>query len=289
MTKDCLRLLVDARLSTDARTVALYVASMGPGEHEVPAGALRRLLNQAGEKRVRQAVQDAADLKWISRREGGRGHSPVLEFTPAQAADLSDSSAASADLSADSSAQAADLKAPSSSPTSSSSPSTPRAEVRERASGEHVSRLAGLLGEHSEVLQRFEVSADHGPTWAAAVWGAFHAPVPGTPDGGGTEWTMLAALSDDGTRRAALARALSDYADKGQPFRAMLFRGYVEKAVKETRRRTIRMAAAETEEDHAGTNGNGASDGQHGERRNGSAGRAPAAGQDAGRRAFRSE
>lgn len=109
----------DTRLSSEARVVTLHIASLGDGEHELDYDDLRRLLNQAGEKRIRQAVKDAADVGWISWREGGRGHSPIVEFnpaedSPAETADLKDSPANSAGLNepgaTDRPAQAAGLK-----------------------------------------------------------------------------------------------------------------------------------------------------------------------------------
>jgi len=241
VTKDCVRLLMDARLSTDARTVALYVASLGAGEHEVPFSVLRRLLNQAGERRVRQAVQDAADVGWLSRREGGRGHHPAMAFTPAKAAELSDSPATAADLSTDSSAQAAELKPPSSS--SSSSSSSTRGNARE--GDEALAALRVLLGDQAVVLDKFDRSAAHGVGWPAAVWGFYRPPgAAGENDGGGTQWgSVLGRLGERTLAVGALALALDDYANKKHVFEARLFRGFVEKAALETKRRAASMDA----------------------------------------------
>lgn len=77
----------DTRLSADARIIVLHVAFMGKGEHELGYAELTRLLNQAGEKRVRRAVRDAHEVGWLTVRWGGR-HCPRFTFNPANSAGL---------------------------------------------------------------------------------------------------------------------------------------------------------------------------------------------------------
>jgi hypothetical protein len=87
---DLIAVVSDTRLSAESRIIVLYVANLGDGRHEIPYAEFHRLLNQAGEKRIRRAVQDAVDLHWVHRAEGGRSHPMRFTFTPAKAAGLND-------------------------------------------------------------------------------------------------------------------------------------------------------------------------------------------------------
>lgn len=241
MKKEHLQLLTDTRLSANARTVALYVASLGDGEHEVPFSALRRLLNQAGERKVRSAVDDAAAVGWITRREGGRGHHPRLSFTPANSAELSDSCTNLVELNTDSTTNSANLKAPSSSTAATTTTAAPtRGSARDGdLSFQH---LRVLLGPHAEVLDRFNCSAAHSDTWPAAVWGLFRPPGEASV-GGGTEWSVLAALETREHQVEALAQAMEDFAAAGHVWKPRHFRGFVLSAVQSVQLREKRLAA----------------------------------------------
>src|SRR5690606_39187755 len=85
------QLLLDSRLSSDARVIGMYVASLGPGAHEIDQHTLRRLLGaNAGRRRVQEAVRDLMDFGWIERTPGGRGHADRYEFRCAQTDHLKD-------------------------------------------------------------------------------------------------------------------------------------------------------------------------------------------------------
>lgn len=74
-------LLMDSRLSADARVIGLYVASLGPGAHEIDRDTLMDLLgSDAGKGRVQRAVAKLQRFGWVRRTEGGRGHFPRFEF-----------------------------------------------------------------------------------------------------------------------------------------------------------------------------------------------------------------
>ena len=85
------QLLLDSRLSSDARVIGMYVASLGPGAHEIDQHTLRRLLGaNAGRRRVQEAVRDLMDFGWIERTPGGRGHADRYEFRCAEIDHLKD-------------------------------------------------------------------------------------------------------------------------------------------------------------------------------------------------------
>ena len=68
-------LLVDARLSADARVLGLYIASKGEGAHEIGREELGDVLgNEVHPERVRRAVSQLERQHYLERRAGGRGH-----------------------------------------------------------------------------------------------------------------------------------------------------------------------------------------------------------------------
>lgn len=96
----------DASLSPEARVLIVHIAMLGDGEHEISYRSLSRLLCQIGEKKLRQAVQDAAETGWITvNTQAGRGHHPRFEFSPSKRAELKDSYAQKDELKKDSYAE----------------------------------------------------------------------------------------------------------------------------------------------------------------------------------------
>lgn len=79
MEPDITAVIADARLSPEACRIVLYVASMGDGAHEVSHREFARVLQNPGQKKLREAIQDATDL-YLNRTAGGRGHNDRYEF-----------------------------------------------------------------------------------------------------------------------------------------------------------------------------------------------------------------
>lgn len=82
----------DARLTPGACRVALYVAALGDGWHEVPHSAFAAVLNHPGEKRLRSDLQLAEEFGYLDRKSGGRGHHDRYRVSPALAAPLNGNS-----------------------------------------------------------------------------------------------------------------------------------------------------------------------------------------------------
>lgn len=77
-----MRLLTDARLSSDARVLGLYIASRGEGFHEIPRDELGDVLtNQCSRDRVQRALGQLVRFAWLVRKPGGRGHADSFAFT----------------------------------------------------------------------------------------------------------------------------------------------------------------------------------------------------------------
>lgn len=82
-SSDVTAVVCDARLTPDAVRLILFVAGLGPGQHEVSHTQFLILLNhQGGDRRVRRALALATELGWMERSPGGRGHSDLYEFSP---------------------------------------------------------------------------------------------------------------------------------------------------------------------------------------------------------------
>lgn len=76
-----LALLTDARLTSDARVIGLYLLSKGDGVHEVARVEFGDVLsNAAGKDRVQRAVAQLERFEWVKRTPGGRGHSDRFEI-----------------------------------------------------------------------------------------------------------------------------------------------------------------------------------------------------------------
>jgi hypothetical protein len=231
----------DARLTPEALRVVLHVWKLGDGEHAVKGETLAILLG-AGEKPIRAAITRAAHLGYIVHRRGGAaGHYLALAENPSPGGGIPDKeSLPQGRNSAKITPPGEEFGPPSS---SSSSPSSTRGSARE--GDEALAALRTLLGDQAGVLDKFDRSAAHGDGWPAAVWGFYRPPgAAGEHDGGGTQWgSVLGRLGERTLAVGALALALDDYANKKHVFEARLFRGFVEKAALETKRRAVSMDA----------------------------------------------
>ena len=112
------------------------------------------------------------------------------------------------------------LQSASASADISPSPSTPRTHARE----EDLDRLRAYLGEHAGAVDRFAASAEHSPTWPAAILGLY-----------GPQGTDQAVWqrSQPEDRPALLARALDRYAGEGKRYHGKLFRRFLEDVIDE--------------------------------------------------------
>lgn len=225
---DVLAVITDTRLTPEARSVVLYVAARGAGTHEISHREFARLLHNRGEKALRAAIQDAADL-WLRRTPGGRGHHDRYEFRVAHRDNLTDSPAPTATLSADRVAPGAHLNSTSSSlPTTDPSPSpSPSARAREGPADTDLARLRAYLGGHARAVDLMLGSAEHTPSWVAAVLGKYAK--------GGTQEGVFGGIAQE-RRPAVLADAITEYATEGKPYANRLFDGYVRKAADAERR-----------------------------------------------------
>src|SRR5690606_30034571 len=97
--------------------------------------------------------------------------------------------------------------------------SLPRAYTREA-----LGRLRAYLGEHADAVDRFAASAEHSPTWPAAILGLYG------PEG--TDPTIW-QRSPPEVRPALLARALDRYAGESRPYHGKLFRRFLEDVIYE--------------------------------------------------------
>lgn len=75
-------MMMDARLSSDARVIGFFIANRGPGAHEISREEFGDVItNDAGRDRVRRALAQLERLAWVTRRPGGRGHFDTFEFS----------------------------------------------------------------------------------------------------------------------------------------------------------------------------------------------------------------
>jgi hypothetical protein len=100
-----------------------------------------------------------------------------------------------------------------------------RAHAREAngSDDDQRQRLRSWLGDDSAV-DRFAVSAEHTPTWPASIFGSF---------GPAGRYLEHFGRAPPEKHPAIVARAMADYADKGEPYKAALFRGFVKRAAAE--------------------------------------------------------
>lgn len=105
--------------------------------------------------------------------------------------------------------------------TSPSSP--PRAHTREG----DLDRLRSYLGPYAEAADRFAASADHSPTWPAAIIGLY-----GPSGTDPTIWQRSPPVPE-ADRPALLARALDRYAGEGHKYDNRYFRRFLERVIDE--------------------------------------------------------
>lgn len=77
-------IVADPNLTPDAVRLALYVASLGEGEHEIPANKLQSLLRCRGNKPVYAARAILADEGILDWRAGGNSHSTRYRLVVSQ-------------------------------------------------------------------------------------------------------------------------------------------------------------------------------------------------------------
>jgi len=107
---------------------------------------------------------------------------------------------------------------------------------RARAREEALDRLRAYLGDHAGAVDRFAASAEHSPTWPAAILGLYG------PQG--TDPTIWQRSAPE-VRPALLARALDRYAGESRPYHGRLFRRFLE-AVIDEHTRNDRAAAGDS-------------------------------------------
>lgn len=235
------KLAMDPRMSPDAVRVVLYLDALGPGEveREVKGEELAILLH-GGEKPIRAAIARAAFCGYLSSRRGGRsGHKLTLlpdgNDSP-QGALLKNDSPQGGIQEKESLPQgrnSEEITPPgeefgctiSQSIYPSSLSVTPRAKPGDA----EVDRLRRYLGEFAGAVDLMLESADHGPSWVAAVLGKY------SP--GGTQIGSYAGIPS-GRWPAVLADALTEYATHGKPYDNRLFDGFIRRQASAERRGT---------------------------------------------------
>jgi hypothetical protein len=243
----------DLNLSPEARSLIAHVSTLE--EAEIPYPRLLRLLQVADEKKLRRAIAEAEDVKWIQvTRQTGRGHHPRFTFTPPEIGSLSDqtpentlpeigtlsdSPPENGKVNADRVPENGKVNGAPSSPTS--SPSPVRAHARGPAPDDDrdVRLLRDLLTPYDAPIDRLYRSTAT-TSWGADIWGWYH-PASGGSEGGGTQLDDFRGLEQDEWIQA-LATAIADYASEGKPWDRRLFRGFVRTAAREARRAKSSMS-----------------------------------------------
>lgn len=73
--RDRLALLLDARLSADARVIGLLILELGEGDHEISHDQFRMVLrNGPSDETIRRQLRSLESTGWIRTSPGGRGH-----------------------------------------------------------------------------------------------------------------------------------------------------------------------------------------------------------------------
>lgn len=230
-------------LTPEARSLIAYVSTLG--ESEIPYDRLMRLLQVGDEKKLRRAIGEAEDSRWVTvERQTGRGHHPRFSFTPpengsvspnpenftlTEIGTLSDRVPENGSVNGYKVPENGGVNcAPSSPPTTTTPPSPPEnARTRALPAETDTARLRTYLGGHSRAVDLMLHSADHTPTWAAAVWGKY-AP-------GGTQERVFKGI-DETRRPAVLADAIAEFATRGKTYDNRLFDGFVRKSIESERR-----------------------------------------------------
>lgn len=219
-------LLMDSRLSADARVIGLYVASLGPGAHEIDRDTLMDLLgSDAGKGRVQRAVAKLQRFGWVRRTEGGRGHFPRFEFRGRESEPLKQIGAAKTGSYTDRGRESEPLNPPRTRDKIevNSSPSSPTTAPT-RARREDLDRLRGYLGEYADAVDQMDASAEHPPSWAAVVYGTYCREPSVDP---------LLDRVPSNERPAVIALALHRYAAEGGVYNGPYFRSFVQRAMQD--------------------------------------------------------
>lgn len=251
MTPQQIALFRDNTLTETARMIGLLVLTQAPaGEWvEVAHDEFSQLLHDyPSSDTIRRHVGRLERAGWIETKPGGRGHHQRYrivktlagaDLTPEKTrtdADVSNSPEQMRSYVPDRVGTDAELNgAPSSTTTSPSTNDPSRRHTPDRtpeegtARPEDLSRLREFLGDHADAADLFDRSADHSPTWAGSIYGAYG---PNTT----REKHVWKGLPPE-ERPAALAAALEDYAgEAGRAFNSRFFRGFVEDEVKRRKR-----------------------------------------------------
>jgi hypothetical protein len=77
---DLEKLATDDRLNSDAVRIVIFVERQGAGMNPIAFGEFSEILNHAGRRKVRTALQLAEKHGWISREKGGYGSPDRYQF-----------------------------------------------------------------------------------------------------------------------------------------------------------------------------------------------------------------
>lgn len=238
MSPDQIRLLGDARLSDTARIVGLHISALGEGEHEISHDSLAAVLHGCpNADTVGRHIRQLIVFQYIERTSAGGKGSPRYRWSAREKtrveeiATLENSRAESlpSKIHGESPLLPAKIHGQNGSPSSPPyTPPTPSPTAGARPPDKDLDRLAMYLGEHAGAVHRMIDSADHGPSWAAAIYGKYG-------PGGTMTGTAFAGIP---TARipAVVATALIEWTTTGKPFRNQHFDGFMRKAVANERR-----------------------------------------------------
>lgn len=100
---DLARILQDSRVRDPARLIAIHIATLGDGFHELSSGELAvHLHGTPSMDTVGRHLRQLLLLGYIERRTGGRGHSDAYRFRSAKSTELNeDRSAKNTELNGD--------------------------------------------------------------------------------------------------------------------------------------------------------------------------------------------
>jgi hypothetical protein len=228
---DLTAMMMDSRLSDAARVLG-YVVAQGEGEWvELSRDECRRILHGSpGKDRVARALGELQLFGYVERQPGGRSHADRFRFSVRETRTLSDSIPETRTLNVDSVRETRTLKCASPSSITTPPPTTPTAREKTaelKPSETDRKRLGEYLADHARALDMMLGSADHSPTWCAAVWGKYGP--------SGTQERAYSGIPPD-RRPAVLATALMEYATNGKPYDNRHFDGYLRKAVQNEQR-----------------------------------------------------
>lgn len=210
--------VTDARLTPDAVRIILHVALKGEGEHEIPFDEFSQLLEEAGEKRIRKALDRAERLGYLSRAPfGGRGHHGRYSVSTPQEAVLSDSPSSEAGLNGLSTSQEAGLSAPTTTPPTTPPPPLPP----EGGSRDPLGEAREYLGDATVELAL--ASGVLPPVKLAGILGLYGP--------GGTQADRALSGLSPPERQSALVTAVTRFSMDAKEFNNKLFERYLNRVV----------------------------------------------------------